>query len=110
MDTAQIIFIAISFLLSIISFFIAFRQYKEKGFLLNNTFIYASKEERRRMNKKPYYRQSAIAFAIIGIMFFVTALMTITNLDWLSFVLIGLVMIAIIYAIVSSVLMGRKGR
>ena len=42
------------------------RQLLEKGYLLNNAWIYASKEEREKMNKRPYYRQSGICFLMIG--------------------------------------------
>ncbi|MBF4691515.1 DUF3784 domain-containing protein [Fusibacter sp. Q10-2] len=46
--------------MSITAFIISYMQYKEKGFLFNNAYLYASKKERNEMNKKPHYRQSAL--------------------------------------------------
>ncbi|MBQ6809618.1 MAG: DUF3784 domain-containing protein [Clostridia bacterium] len=65
----NIICAVVLFVISIIPFVISFRSFKERGFLFNNAYIYASKEDRERMNKKPYYRQTAIVFLIIGIFF-----------------------------------------
>ncbi len=42
-------------------------SYMEKGFVLNNAYIYASKEERKKMDKKPYYKQSAIVFTLLSV-------------------------------------------
>ncbi|MDE7211643.1 MAG: DUF3784 domain-containing protein, partial [Lachnospiraceae bacterium] len=39
---------------------ISVRSFQEKGFLLNNAYLYASKKERENMEKKPHYRQTAI--------------------------------------------------
>ena len=50
------------------------RHYMEKGFLMNNAYLYASKEQREKMNKKPYYRQSAIIFGILSVVFIVIGL------------------------------------
>ena len=53
-------------ILALIALVISVRSFKEKGFLFNNAYIWASKQEREQMNKKPHYRQSAIAFALIA--------------------------------------------
>ena len=41
-------------LIAIACFVGSYFQFKEKGFLFNNAYIYASKEERERMNKTPH--------------------------------------------------------
>lgn len=43
-------------------FVLSYRQFNEKGFLFNNAYIFASKQERETMNKKPHYKQSGICF------------------------------------------------
>ena len=48
MVTVQIIAGIIFLLLSIGTFFISFLQFKEKGFLFNNAYVWASPEERKR--------------------------------------------------------------
>ena len=58
MIISAVILIIISAALFTLSFF----QFKEKGFLFNNAYLYASEEERKKMNKKPYYRQSGNCF------------------------------------------------
>ena len=70
----EIIVSIVLFTLSALAFFISIRSFKEKGFLFNNAYIYASKKQRETMNKKPYYRQSAIAFLIVGIIFLINAI------------------------------------
>jgi len=95
-------------LLSIVSFIIGYFQFKEKGFLFNNAYLYASKEERSRMNKKPYYRQSAIAFSSLGIIFLVIAVAIFTGLNWLFSIVIVFAILLVVYAIVSSIAIERK--
>lgn len=70
MQTMEIITLVALFLVALGALILSYFQFKEKGILLNNAYIYATKEERRTMNKKPYYRQSAIVFFQIGIIFY----------------------------------------
>ena len=60
MGITKISTIVFLFLLTLASFGISYFQFHERGFLLNNAWLYASAEERNKMNKKPYYRQSGI--------------------------------------------------
>ena len=71
--------------------------------LLNNAYLYASAKERKDMDKKPYYRQSAIAFSIISLMLLLTARAIITDISALINVVIGLAITLVIYVIVSTV-------
>jgi len=100
----EIITIVILFLISFGSFVVAYFQFKGKGFLFNNAYLYASKEERATMNKKPFYRQSAIVFALIGLIFLLNAVEVIVNSGWLFIIMVGLMIFIVIYAIVSSVM------
>lgn len=110
MNISQIITLFITAFLSIGSLIIAYRQSKEKGFLFNNAYIYASPDERRRMNKTPYYKQSAIVFLGIGIIFFLSALNIIISLNWLLFIIISLAVLLVIYAIISSIHIAQKDK
>ena len=60
--------------IAIACFIFSYLQFQEKGFLFNNAYIYASKQERETMDKKPHYKQSGIVFVFIGIIFFIKAL------------------------------------
>jgi len=104
MRMIEIITIVILFLISFGSFVVAYFQFKGKGFLFNNAYLYASKEERATMNKKPFYRQSAIVFALIGLIFLLNAVEVIVNSGWLFIIMVGLMIFIVIYAIVSSVM------
>ena len=108
MKKSEIVCLMLVMLFSAISFIISYFQFREKGFLFNNAYIYASKEERRRMNKAPYYRQSAISFCILGVVFITSGLSIIPGLQWLISITIVLSILVIIYAIVSTVNILRK--
>lgn len=104
----EYILAGIVFTISIAMFIISFRSFREKGFLFNNAYIYASKEERATMDKKPHYRQSAIVFLMLGIVFFLIAAEIIFKTGWLFYVEMLCIAIVLIYAVVSSIKMSRK--
>ena len=93
--------------LAIGAFIISYFPFREKGFLFNNAYLYASKEERATMDKKPHYRQSAIVFLMIGIVFLLIAISVFCINRWIRYIAIAVAIIAIIYAIVSSVMIER---
>lgn len=104
----EIIFSGISFLLSIVAFVISIRSFQEKGFLFNNAYIYASKQERERMDKKPHYRQSAIAFLLVGMILLLLGLAILFNSAWISFIAMVIAIITGIYAIKSSIALEKQ--
>ena len=53
MPKDQLIGIIIMIIMAIIFAFLSFRSFREKGFLFNNAYLYATEEERKTMNKKP---------------------------------------------------------
>lgn len=87
---------------------LSIRSFLEKGFLLNNAYLYASREERKTMNKKPYYKQSAIVFCILSAVFIVIGISLILHNDRLFLLEIPLASGVIIYAIVSTVLINKR--
>lgn len=97
----------ISILLSVVAFVISVFSFMERGFLFNNAYIWASKNERDTMDKKPHYRQTAIVFLLIGLNFFATALYVLFEINWIIYVTIALWAIIIIYAVISSIKSGR---
>jgi len=108
MSTSEIIIFTFVVLLSVVSLIIACFQFKERGFLFNNAYIYASKKERDAMNKKPYYRQSAIAFGAIGVMLIIAAAAMLTGQSWLFTLVIILSGLLVAYAVISSVIIEKK--
>ena len=106
----EIIIASILFAVSVFLFFMSVRFFMEKGFLFNNAYIYASKQEREKMNKKPYYRQSAIVFLLFGIVFLLLALAVLLKAYLLSCVGVAVVIITLIYAIVSSITIEKNNK
>ena len=107
MADSELVMAIIVFAFSGILLRISIIQFRQKGFLLNNAYIYASKEQRKKMDKKPYYRQSAVIFCILSAVFTVVGLSLMLQNDRIVLFEIPLIAAAIIYAIVSSVRIRR---
>lgn len=110
MNTQQTAGIIVSLLISIGAFILSYFQFKEKGFLLNNAYIWASREERKKMNhnkesKRPHYRQSGFVFMFLGISFLLFAAYMVVSWTWLLAIFWVSVILTVIYAVVSSVRM-----
>lgn len=87
---------------------ISILQFREKGFLFNNAWLYASKQERENMDKKPHYRQSGIVCALVSFLFLCLAVEIITEIGWLNILQWIIVAVIILYAIISSIRIIRK--
>lgn len=83
-------------------------QFNEKGFLFHNAYIFASDQQRKTMDKKLFYKQSGIIFFMIGIIFFINAAEMIFETGWLFYLVTVVAVLAIVYAIVSSVVIERN--
>lgn len=106
----EIIVASILFAISIFLFFMSVRSFMEKGFLFNNAYIYASKEEREKMNKKPHYHQSAIVFLLIGSIFLLNAISVLLKVNWIFYIVAAVVIVTLIYAIVSSITIEKNNK
>ena len=95
--------------LSLTSIILSVTQLCEKGTPLNNSYIFASEQERAAMDKKPLYRQTGIVLLIVGAGLLVTAVLWVALKDSKAFyLLIPVFVLAVGYSIVSEVLMNRK--
>ena len=110
MSTGELITSIVIFGFSGLLMVLGIRHFMEKGFLMNNAYLYASKEQRETMNKKPYYRQSAVIFFILGVVFIVVGLSLVLQDDRILLFEIPLIFGAIVYAVVSSFQIGRQER
>ena len=93
----------ISGLTALVFAFLSIRSFKERGFLLNNAYIFASEKKRKEMQKKPYYRQSAIIFCLLSVLFTVVSLAIFLKDTRIQLLAIPVAAATVIYAIVSSV-------
>ncbi|MCR5607935.1 MAG: DUF3784 domain-containing protein [Lachnospiraceae bacterium] len=93
---------------AIVCFIISIRQFNNKGYLLNNQYIFANEEQRRTMDKKPYYKQSGIVFLMISIVELLDAIGIYLEVYMLTNVSIAVVVVTLIYASVSTVAIEKK--
>lgn len=108
MTNAEIIIAVLCFLVTALCAFLSVRQFAEKGFLFNNAFLYASEEERAKMDKKPYYRQSAIVFLALSAVFLLLGLSVVLHNGKLQLVELLLLVGVMIYAIVSTIRIEKR--
>ena len=62
------------------------------------------------MNKKPYYRQSAVVFLLVGLIFLLNGFDLIFKTEWIFYSVIGVMIVAILYAITSSVKIEKNNK
>ena len=110
MSAGELIAVIIAFTLAGILLITGIMHFREKGVLLNNVYLFASREQREIMNKKPYYRQTAIIFCILSAVFIVVGLSLVFRNDSILMIEIPLILSAMIYAIVSSVRINKGGK
>lgn len=61
---------SILFAISIFLFYMSIRSFMEKGFLFNNAYIHASKQEREKMNKSHIIANQLLYFCCLGSSFY----------------------------------------
>ncbi len=108
MTTGELITAIIVFVFAGVLLVLAIRSFLERGFLLNNAYLYASKEEREKMDRKPYYRQSAIVFCFLSAVFLVIGLSLTLQNDTFMLLEIPLAAGAMIYAVASTVRINKQ--
>lgn len=108
MTAVEVVFAIVFFAIAGLLLFLGIRSFMERGFLLNNAYIYATKEERKTMNKKKYYRQSAVVFCILSVVFVIIGLSVLFRNGNIALLVIPLAVAAIIYAVVSTVLNNKR--
>ena len=78
-------------------------SFQEKGVLLNNAYLFAAKQDREKLDKRPYYRQSAVVFCLLAAAFLCFALEAAFMTGWLWIVAAAICIGALVYAIKSSI-------
>ena len=98
----------ILFCVAAVCWLISYRHFHEKGFVFNNAWLYATEEEREKMDKSPYYRQSAVVFLLLGLQFVMLGVFCLTK-HYFFIIAQSVVMAAVvIYAIVSAIRIEKK--
>ncbi len=89
---------------------ISLRQFGGKGLLLNNAWLYASDQERKAMDKTPYYRQSGVVFALLAAVFLCLGLEAWLKTGWLMWLEWALLVALLVYAVASTVAIGKHNK
>ena len=103
----EIIVACVLFIISAIVLVLSIRSFKNKGFLLNNAFIYASQKEREAMDKSKYYRQSGVCLLLVSLAFAFNGAAVLSRIDALFGAVGVLFAVAAVYAIVSSIKLSK---
>ncbi len=104
----DILIAAFTFLLSIGPFILGIRSLREKGYLFNNSYIFASEQERAKTNKTPLYRQSGIVFLLCGIILLLTAVQALLITKWLTYIIVIMLVATLVYAVISGIVIEKK--
>jgi len=102
MHVSQIIIAGITLVLAIALFIVAYLQSKERGFVFSNAWIYASEQEREKINKKLEYRLAKNVFICLGVLFLLIAFQIITLWTWIFLPMVAVIIFTAVYAVVQS--------
>lgn len=108
MEVWQIIFAIIIGLISISLLIYSFFTSKEKGPIFSNTYLLATKEERKKIDKSAEYHLVTVVFRILGIVFLILTVNILTSWSWLYYIIGILITVLIIYAIKESIQSEKK--
>ena len=89
--------------LALIALVVSICSFKNIGFPLNNAYIFASKQEREQMDKRPLYRQTAVVSVSIAVIYIILILEILLELKWLLIAVGAFSVAAIVYAVKTSV-------
>lgn len=91
-----VVLTAVSLMITVVSFL-------KRGFVFHNAYIWASRAERETMDKRPFYRQSGIAFGLVTIALGFMALGCIMGTLWPLIITAAACVAVLVYAIMISV-------
>ena len=106
METWKIILMIVFGIPAAISFTISYRQAKRRGYIFHNTWVWATKEQRARMDeetKYKAYRLSKNVFFLLGVLFVLFGIHFATMIALFRYFAWGMIVVVIVYAIVQSV-------
>lgn len=85
-------------------------SFKCRGFLFNNSYIFATDEERKKMDKKPYYRQTGVVFVLIAAIMMLNAVQILTGLSRIFYITMAVSGFTVIYAVISSIKIEKNNK
>lgn len=108
MTTAQIATLVFVFVFAAFLMYLSVRHFLQKGRLYNNAYLHASAEEQKKLDKKPYYRQTAVIMLLLSLALLSNGLDLIFKVKVLTIASYVLFLGALVYAIVTTVMRTKK--
>ena len=108
MELSQIIVGIIVSLISIFLFIYISFTARYKGPIFSNTYLWLSKEERKKVDKRSEYKLVTLIFGCLAIIFALLSIYIFTRWAWSYVLMWALIAFVIIFAIVNSVKTERK--
>lgn len=103
MELSQIVLSIILGIFSILLLTYSFFASKEKGPILSNTYLWATSDERKKMNKSAEYHLVTVIFGILGMIFLLLTIRTLSSWSWINYIIGILIAVVIFYAIVNTI-------
>jgi uncharacterized membrane protein len=103
MEISQIVSSIILGLISILLLIYSFFTSKEKGPILSNTYLWATSKEREKMDKSAEYHLVTVVFGILGMIFLLLTIRTLSSWSWINYIIGILIVIVISYAIIETI-------
>ena len=89
--------------ISIMVFILAIRSFQQKGTLLSNAYLFATPEQREKMDKKSEYRFVGIIMLSLSTLFLLLTISIAYRINWIfAVVILGSIALAV-YAIVHDI-------
>ncbi len=108
MQTGPIIVSIITGVISAALLIYAYFAFIEKGPILSNTVLFASAEERNKLDRSAEYRMVSVVFGLLGMVFLLLTVRILTGWEWLNYFMGFFIAFLMIYAVRESVRSERK--
>lgn len=103
MEFGEIISANITGIIAIALFVYVSFTIREKGPIFSNTYLFASKEERKHMDVKAEYHLVTVVFGLLAMVFLLITVYIITSIVLLQGIAIALCVYLMVYVIVQSI-------
>ena len=103
MEISQIVSSIILGLISMLLLTYSFFASKEKGPILSNTYLWATSEEKKKMDKSAEYHLVTVVFSILGMIFLLLTIRILSSWSWINYIIGILITIVIVYAIIDTI-------
>ncbi len=103
MEIGKLVVFILVLLIAISLLIYAFFTSKEKGPILSNTWLFASKSERRFINKSAEYHLVTVVFSVLSVIFFLVSASILLSWVWIPIVIGFLIISLIVYVIIEAI-------